>query len=169
MTRDELAAEPTLRTRLRAAPAAPLLAPLASPPLAAREAAGLDLILEGFLAHHAAPRDLTPAGGDRHVLAGDFCYAAGLVRVAEAGDVFVIRALAELVALASGLVAEGRRGDVAPLWRAVTACIADPDRPAAEARLGAVLDAARRPGGAAVVAASAAGLPPTPELDAALA
>lgn len=135
MTREAIAAEPTLRTRLRPAPAPPLLAPLVRDTLPPPSAEGLDLILEGFLAHHGVPRDLAPAGADRHVLAGDFCYATGLVRVAASGDLFVVRALAELVALSAGLVAEGRRADLEPLWRAVVACIAREDRAAAAADL----------------------------------
>jgi len=147
--REELLAEPTLAARLAARPAAPLLAPLVAPPLDAGDAAGLDLILEGFLAHHGRPRDLAPASREDDVLAGDFCYAAGLVRVARAGDVFVVAALAELVALSAGLVAEGR-GDVLPdLWRAVAAAIADPDRPGAAAALDAALAAVRAGGGEA--------------------
>lgn len=163
MTRQAIAAEPTLRTRLRPEPAPPLLAPLVAGALPSACAEGLDLILEGFLAHHGVPRDLEPAGDDRHVLAGDYCYATGLVRVAASGDLFVVRALAELVAVSAGLVADGRRADLEPLWRAVVACIARPDRAAAEADLTRVVSAATA-GDMAVAAAVARAVPPLPVL-----
>ena len=67
------------------------------------EAAGLDLILEGFLLHHGQARHLTPSGPGREVLAGDYCYAHGLVRITGAGDLFVVEALADLIALGAGL------------------------------------------------------------------
>lgn len=164
--RRELLDEPTLAARLRAEPAPPLLAPLVAPPLAPADAEGLDLILEGFLAHHASPRQLDETGDG--VLAGDFCYAAGLVRVARAGDVSVIAALAELVALSAGLVAEDRRRLLGPLWRGVAASVADPDRPRARVELDAAL-AALRDGDERALAALAARLGQVPALDAALA
>jgi hypothetical protein len=127
--RAELAVEPTLARSLVDVSPAPLLAPRVSPPLAAGHAEGLDLILEGFLAHHGRPRHLaSTAQGDR-VLAGDYCYAAGLVRVAGAGDLFVIEALANLVALSAGLVADGRRDALSALWGATVAAIAGPRSP----------------------------------------
>ncbi|MCB0881936.1 MAG: hypothetical protein KDC33_06930 [Thermoleophilia bacterium] len=124
MIRDELAGDPTLAARLRPEAAPAILSPAAGGRLDRAQATGLDLILEGFLAHHGTPRHLSPAP-DRHVLAGDYCYAAGLVRVADAGDVEVIRVLADLVARSAGLVADGP--DVLPpLWRAAMEAIADP-------------------------------------------
>lgn len=123
MIRDVLASDPTLAARLRPGLTPALLAPAAGDRLDRAQAAGLDLILEGFLAHHGTPRHLAPAA-DRHVLAGDYCYAAGLVRVADAGDVDVIRVLADLVARSAGLVADGRADVLAPLWQAATAAIA---------------------------------------------
>ena len=52
----------------------------------ADQAVGLDLILEGFLLHHGAPAPprARPSPG-REVLAGDYCYAHGLVRIADVG------------------------------------------------------------------------------------
>ncbi|HWH15432.1 MAG TPA: hypothetical protein VNT51_11860 [Miltoncostaeaceae bacterium] len=167
--REELLAEPTLRTRLADRPAPPLLAPLVGPPLAPADADGLDLILEGFLAHHGRPRDLAPAGRDADVLAGDFCYAAGLVRVARSGDVFVVAALAELVALSAGLVADGRAELLPVLWRAVAAVVAHPDRAWAEDAWERALAAARAGGGAAELEALGAGVGDVPALAEALA
>ena len=60
-----LADEPTLGGELVEPAAAPLLAPLVAPPLTAEQAAGLDLILEGFLLHHGRPRHLAPAAPGR--------------------------------------------------------------------------------------------------------
>jgi hypothetical protein len=65
-----------------------------------------------------------PADPGRRVLVGDYCYAQGLVRVAAAGDLFVIEALADLIALGAGLVAQGRREALPPLWLATAATLA---------------------------------------------
>jgi hypothetical protein len=122
--RTDLLIESALAEGLAAAPAAPLLAPLVSPPLAPDHAVGFDLILEGFLAHHGRPRELVRTDSPGLVLAGDYCYAAGLVRVARAQDVFVIDALARLVALSAGVVATGRSAELPALWLGTTAAIA---------------------------------------------
>lgn len=140
MIREELASDPILAGRLLAREAAPVLAPHGSPALDPVQAVGLDLILEGFLAHHGTPLHLEDPD-DRHVLAGDFCYASGLVRVAEAGDVEVIALLADLVARSAGLVAEGRGEALPDLWAAVTEAVARTDRADAVAALGDALDA----------------------------
>ncbi len=162
--------EPGLAAELREPPADPLLAPLASPPLTPGQAAGLDLILEGFLLHHGRPRHVAPSEPGREVLAGDYCYAHGLVRVAEAGDLFVIEALADLIALGAGLVASGDRGALAPLWRATTAAIAARRSPEGDAVGARLLEAKRRlraGEGASALAQVAATVPPTPGLEAA--
>lgn len=122
--RGVLADEPTLAGELVEPAAPPLLAPLVAPPLTAHQAAGLDLILEGFLLHHGTARHLSPSAPGREVLAGDYCYAYGLVRIAEAGDLVVVEMLADLIALGAGRVAAGDRQSLAPLWRATTAAIA---------------------------------------------
>ncbi len=140
MIRDELVTDPTLAAGLRDDVAPPVLASAAEAALAPLRAEGVDLILEGFLAHHGTPRHLR-ADGAPHVLAGDFCYATGLVRVAEAGDVGVIALLAALVARSAGLVADGRRGALDALWRCVVHVIAASDRAAASARLADALTA----------------------------
>ena len=166
-----LAEEPGLAAELMEPAAAPLLAPLVTPPLAPFEAAGLDLILEGFLLHHGHPRHLAPAGPGREVLAGDYCYAHGLVRIAGAGDLFVVRALADLIALGAGLVAADARAALLPLWRGTTAAIAGRRTPH-EAAVGALFLEAqcdlRTTGDATGLEALAATLPPTPGLAEAL-
>ena len=170
--RGVLADEPTLAGELVEPEAAPLLAPLVSPPLDPHQAAGLDLILEGFLLHHGVARHLAPAGPGRGVLAGDYCYAYGLVRIAEAGDLVVVEMLADLIALGAGLVAAGDRESLTPLWRATTATIAARGG-AHEARVTEAFLAARgelRVGGdASGLAPIADTLPATPGLAEALA
>jgi hypothetical protein len=122
--RDVLQAEPGLATDLLPQAPPPALAPLVSPPLTQWQAQGLDLILEGFLLHHARGRHLRPREPGGAVLAGDYCYAQGLIRVADSGDLFHIRALADLIALGSALVAAGERQDLIALWRASVAAMA---------------------------------------------
>jgi hypothetical protein len=167
-----LAQEPGLASQLAEPPAPPLLAPLVTPPLTPAQAAGLDLILEGFLLHHGRPRHLSPSEPGREVLAGDYCYAHGLVRIADAGDLFVIEALADLIALGAGVVASGRRAALPGLWRATTAAIAARRSPDADAVGARLLEAKRRlraDGDPSALAQVGAGLPPTPELDEAFA
>lgn len=166
-----LADEVALAGELIEPPAPALLAPLVSPPLTPEQAIGLDLILEGFLLHHGRPRHVAPAAPGREVLAGDYCYAHGLVRIAAAGDLFVVSALADLIALGAGIVAAGERAGLVPLWRATTWAIAARGGPRpgeAESRFRAAQDALRDGGGPDRLAALAAALPPTPGLDEAL-
>ncbi|WP_217922366.1 hypothetical protein [Miltoncostaea oceani] len=170
--RSVLAEEPGLAAELVEPAPGALLAPLVTPPLTERQAAGLDLILEGFLLHHGTPRHLRPSGAGREVLAGDWCYANGLVRIAEAGDLFVVEALADLIALGAGIVAAGDRDGLVPLWRATTAVIAarsGPGRDADAERFLRAQDALRRTGDASALAGIADALPPTPGLEEAFA
>jgi hypothetical protein len=165
--RVDLTSQPGLAEGLVHPPPPALLGPLVSPPLAREQAAGLDLILEGFLLHHGRPRHLTLAERGERVLAGDYCYAHGLVRVAAAGDLFVIEALSDLIALGAGLVAAGDREALADLWRATAAAIAAGDGAARDRAATALLDGKRRlrvDGDAAALAELGASLAPTPEL-----
>jgi hypothetical protein len=134
-----LADAPALLDQLAATPPPALLAKYVQPPLEDRPASGLDLILEGFLLHHGASRVFH--GDDRgpRVLAGDYCYAEGLVRVAESGDLVVIEALADLIALSASLVATDRRDALPALWSLTVDIIRTPY----PARLAAVGDAKR--------------------------
>lgn len=167
-----LAGEVALADELIVPVAEPLLAPLVTPPLAEEQAVGLDLILEGFLLHHGRPRHVAPAAPGRGVLAGDYCYAHGLVRITGSGDLFVVSALADLIALGAGLVAGGERTALPPLWRATTAAIAARRGPRAaevEARFRAAQVALRSGGDASGLEELARELPPTPGLAEALA
>jgi hypothetical protein len=169
--RSVLAQEPALAADLVEPAPPPLLAPLVSPPLTPGQAAGLDLILEGFLLHHGRPRHVAPSEPGREVLAGDYCYAHGLVRIAAAGDLVVIEVLADLIALGAGVVAAGRRDALVPLWRATTAAIAARDSPDAGEAAARLLEAKRllrAEGDPSGLVEAAAALPPTPALDGAL-
>ncbi len=80
-------------------------------PLARRRfALGLETIYEAYLVHYGRPR-LFDAAGRRAsaVLLGDYLYAHGLVRIAEAGGVDAVAALAELISRCAALRADGRR------------------------------------------------------------
>ncbi len=123
---EAIASEPQLAPHLVSPAPPPLLATAVIPPLREREAEGLDLILEGFLLHHGSPRLLDIPDGGRRVLAGDYCYAQGLARVTEAGDLFVIDLLSALISEGSGLVARGEREPLPHIWAGTTQAIADP-------------------------------------------
>lgn len=165
--RRALATQPGLAGHL-VEPAPDLVAaPLAAPGLAADHAAGLDLILEGFLLHHGRPRHLELPDIGRRVLAGDYCYAHGLVWVAEAGDLQVIELLADLVAMSAALVSTGDRDGLGPLWRTTIAAIAHGDPDFAE-RLGLAKAALRTRSDTAPLHALAAELPDARPLEEAL-
>ena len=104
-----------------------LLAPLAEPRLGARASEGVDLILEGFLLHHGSPARATSPEPDERLLAGDYCYATGLVQVAETGDLGAIRALSRLIAISSAVVADGLREVLPGLWRHTAAALGADD------------------------------------------
>ncbi len=156
-----LLTQPGLSEAVIDAQPALVVAPLARPGLDVDAAIGLDLILEGFLLHHGTPRHLHLNDAGQRVLAGDFCYASGLTRVAAAGDLRVIEILAELVALSSALVSSGDRDVLAPLWQATATAIADPDR---DGDLRAATTALRIHFDPAPIVAHAADLPPAPDL-----
>lgn len=145
-----------------------VLVPLVSPPLARAHALGLELILEGFLLHHGTSRHVGQVELGAAVLAGDYCYAQGLVRVAATGDLAIVEALADLVALSSAAVAAGRDEDLLPLWRATAAAVAGEQGPGT-AEAVRVARGALREGLSGPIMDIAAGLPPVPALAEALA
>jgi hypothetical protein len=136
--------------------------PVFSPLADARFALGLETIYEGYLVHYGTPRLFAPADADGALLLGDYLYAHGLVRIADAGDVDAVSDLSELISLCSQLRAEDADGDGA-LWAATAALLGSRrlDEPRAALRLrgdASGLDAAARAaaGDAAVDAALAA-------------
>ncbi len=74
-------------------------------------ALGIETVYEAYLVHYGRPRLFDPPGGDEAVLLGDYLYAHGLVRVAEAGGVPAVAVLAELIARCASLRADGADGD----------------------------------------------------------
>jgi hypothetical protein len=78
-------------------------------------ALGLETIYEAYLVHYGSPRLFDPPGDDERVLLGDYLYAHGLVRIAEAGGVAAVAAMAELISRCAALRATGGAGD-ADAW-----------------------------------------------------
>src|SRR5580765_8648032 len=85
----------------------PVFSPLAPPELAL----GLETVYEAYLTHYGTPRLFAPPDGDDAVLLGDYLYAHGLVRIAEAGGVRAVAVLAELISRCAALRADGAPGD----------------------------------------------------------
>ncbi len=81
-------------------------------PLAPDELAlGLETVYEAYLTHYGTPRLFDPPDGDEAILLGDYLYAHGLVRVAEAGGVDAVGVLARLISRCAALRADGSLGD----------------------------------------------------------
>ena len=85
----------------------PVFSPLAPEELAL----GLETIYEAYLVHYGRPRLFDPPDGDEAVLLGDYLYAHGLVRVAEAGGVDAVRVFADLISRCAALRSDAREGD----------------------------------------------------------
>ncbi len=74
-------------------------------------AVGLETVYEAYLVHYGRPRLFTSSDADEAVLLGDYLYAHGLVRVADAGGVPAVAVLADLIARCAALRADGAEGD----------------------------------------------------------
>ena len=61
----------------------------------------IEAVREGYLLHYGEPRLLSREDDDLALLAGDRLYALGLERLAAAGDLDAVRALADLIALSA--------------------------------------------------------------------
>ena len=86
--------------------------PIFSPLAPERFALGLETIYEAYLVHYGALAALRLAGDEsERVLLGDYLYAHGLVRIAEAGGVDAVAAMAELISRCAALRAAGETGD----------------------------------------------------------
>ena len=82
-----------------------------SPLAPAGLAVGFETVYEAYLVHYGKPRLFRPPDGDDSVLLGDYLYAHGLVRVAEAGGVPAVAVLADLISRCAALRADGLPGD----------------------------------------------------------
>ncbi len=76
-----------------------------------RYALGLETVYEAYLVHYGQPRLFDAPDADEAILLGDYLYAHGLVRVAEAGGVPAVSVLADLIARCAALRADGAAGD----------------------------------------------------------
>jgi len=101
--------------------------PVFSPLAPSKLALGLETVYEAYLVHYGDPRLFAPPDADEAVLLGDYLYAHGLVRVAEAGGVPAVAVLAELIARCSALRADDAGGDGDAWLDAVRALGGDPD------------------------------------------
>jgi hypothetical protein len=99
---------PLWASALRGAPEwEPVFSPLAPP----RFELGLETVYEAYLVHYGRPRLFAPDGETEQILLGDYLYAHGLVRIAEAGGVDAVAAMAELISRCAALRARGTDGD----------------------------------------------------------
>jgi hypothetical protein len=87
-----------------------------------RYALGLETIYEGYLLHYGRSRLFAPADDDTALLLGDYLYAHGLVRIAEAGTVEAVADLAALISHCAQLRADGLPGD-GEAWAATAATL----------------------------------------------
>jgi hypothetical protein len=85
--------------------------PVFSPLAPERFALGLETIYEAYLVHYGRSRLFEPPDEGEQVLLGDYLYAHGLVRIAEAGGVDAVAAMAELISQCAALRAAGDEGD----------------------------------------------------------
>jgi hypothetical protein len=93
----------------------------AEPPAARWSSFTLEAVYEGFLMHYHEPRAFAGMDPDLSLLAGDSLYALGLERLAEAGDLPAVAALADLISACAQAQAEGRQEDAEALWQAFSA------------------------------------------------
>ncbi len=77
----------------------------------------LEAVYEGFLLHYREPRVFAGMDPDLSLLAGDSLYALGRERLAEAGDLAGVAALADLISACAQAQAEGRPDDAQTLWQ----------------------------------------------------
>jgi hypothetical protein len=98
---------------------APDWEPVFSPLAPDAFALGLETVYEAYLVHYGQPRLFAAPDDDEAVLLGDYLYAHGLVRIAEAGGVEAVRVMADLISRCAALRADGSSGD-GEAWVAAT-------------------------------------------------
>lgn len=74
-------------------------------------AVGFETVYEAYLVHYGRPRLFTADDADDAILLGDYLYAHGLVRIAEAAGVPAVAVMAELIARCAAERADGRPDD----------------------------------------------------------
>jgi hypothetical protein len=79
----------------------------------------LEAVYEGYLMHYGEPRAFEGMDPDLRLLAGDALYALGLARLAVAGDLAAVAALADLISASAQAQAEARPEDAEALWESV--------------------------------------------------
>ena len=84
-----------------------VFSPLAPPAFAL----GLETTYEAYLVHYGRPRLFAASDADEAVLLGDYLYAHGLVRIAQAGGVGAVGVMAELISSCAALRTAGGVGD----------------------------------------------------------
>jgi hypothetical protein len=84
--------------------------------IAGPRALAVEAIREGHLLHRGAPRVLDGADPDLALLAGDRLYALGLARLADAGDLAAVRAMAEVIAASAAALGEGDDAAAQAAW-----------------------------------------------------
>jgi len=80
------------------------------------ELAAIDAVREGYLLHYGSAERLLTHDEDLQLLAGDAFYALGLARLAAAGDLEQVAALADLITGCAKAHAEGDPSAAADLW-----------------------------------------------------
>jgi hypothetical protein len=78
----------------------------------------VEAVREGYLLHHGAPRLFSRDDDDLALLAGDRLYALGLERLAAAGDLAAVAALADVIALGAQAQAAGDPELAEAVWTA---------------------------------------------------
>jgi hypothetical protein len=96
--------------------------PVFSPLGEERYALGVETIYEGYLLHYGRPRLFEPVDEDTALLLGDYLYAHGLVRIADAGPVEAVTDLAALISRCAQLRADDLPGD-GEAWAATAATL----------------------------------------------
>jgi hypothetical protein len=126
---DEIAGGARLESEVWAAALreAPEWEPVFSPLAPNALALGLETVYEAYLVHYGRPRIFDTPDADEAVLLGDYLYAHGLVRIAEAGGVDAVRVLADLISRCAALRADGSAGDGAAWVDAARALGGVPD------------------------------------------
>jgi hypothetical protein len=92
------------------------LEPVFSPLAPERFALGVETVYEAYLVHYGRPRLFSALDADEAVLLGDYLYAHGLVRIAEAGGVPAVAAMAELISSCAALRADGGAAGDGEAW-----------------------------------------------------